>query len=74
MRSTFQLLQNLMRPGTRYAVLCAALEAEWACSRVGVAGTEVAKNAADIVLLAKDLRILGMGITTGRMVYGNTIK
>jgi len=37
-------------------------------------GTDVAKDAADVVLLEKDLKILGTGMVTGRIIYGNTIK
>jgi Mg2+-importing ATPase len=36
--------------------------------------TDVAKDAADIVLLDKDLGILAMGITEGRRIFANTIK
>jgi Mg2+-importing ATPase len=36
--------------------------------------TDVAKDAADIVLLAKDLGILADGIGEGRRVFANTIK
>lgn len=38
------------------------------------AGTDVAKEAADIVLLDKDLGKLSVGIRLGRITYGNTIK
>jgi len=34
----------------------------------------VAKDAADVVLLEKDLQILGTGMVIGRIIYGNTIK
>jgi Mg2+-importing ATPase len=36
--------------------------------------TDVAKDAADIVLLAKDLEILAHGISSGRRIFANTIK
>jgi Mg2+-importing ATPase len=36
--------------------------------------TDVAKDAADIVLLAKDLEILAGGIEEGRRTFANTIK
>ena len=36
--------------------------------------TDVAKDAADIVLMAKDLDILAGGIGEGRRIFGNTIK
>ncbi|HEV2413244.1 MAG TPA: magnesium-translocating P-type ATPase [Candidatus Dormibacteraeota bacterium] len=36
--------------------------------------TDVAKDAADIVLLDKDLGILGEGILEGRQIFSNTIK
>src|SRR5579864_8551337 len=36
--------------------------------------TDVAKDAADIVLLAKDLDILATGIGEGRRIFANTIK
>jgi P-type Mg2+ transporter len=36
--------------------------------------TEVAKDAADIVLLAKDLDILASGVVEGRQIFANTIK
>ncbi len=35
---------------------------------------DVAKEAADIVLLEKDLLVLGRGINEGRKIFGNTIK
>jgi len=34
----------------------------------------VAKDAADVVLLEKDLKILDTGMVIGRITYGNTIK
>jgi P-type Mg2+ transporter len=37
-------------------------------------GTDVAKDAADIVLLEKDLGILADGVVEGRRVFSNTIK
>jgi Mg2+-importing ATPase len=36
--------------------------------------TDVAKDAADIVLLAKDLDILADGVAEGRRIFANTIK
>ncbi len=36
--------------------------------------TDVAKDAADIVLLAKDLDILADGVVEGRRIFANTIK
>ncbi len=36
--------------------------------------TDVAKDAADIVLLAKDLNILATGVVEGRRIFANTIK
>jgi Mg2+-importing ATPase len=36
--------------------------------------TDVAKDAADIVLLAKDLDILADGVAEGRRIFSNTIK
>ena len=36
--------------------------------------TDVAKDAADIVLLAKDLEVLAGGIVEGRRIFSNTIK
>ena len=36
--------------------------------------TDVAKDAADIVLLAKDLGILADGVVEGRRIFANTIK
>jgi P-type Mg2+ transporter len=42
---------------------------------ISVAGAaEVAKDAADIVLLAKDLDILADGVVEGRRIFANTIK
>ena len=37
-------------------------------------GSEVAKDAADIVLLGKDLGILAGGVTEGRRIFSNTMK
>jgi len=37
-------------------------------------GTDVAKDAADIVLLEKDLGILADGVVEGRRIFSNTIK
>ena len=37
-------------------------------------GAEVAKEAADIVLLEKNLRVLGNGIVAGRKTFGNITK
>jgi Mg2+-importing ATPase len=37
-------------------------------------GTDVAKDAADIVLLEKDLDILADGVVEGRRIFANTIK
>lgn len=37
-------------------------------------GVDVAKEAADIVLLEKDLLVLADGISEGRRIFGNTIK
>lgn len=37
-------------------------------------GTDVAKDAADIVLLEKDLHVLADGIVEGRRIFSNTIK
>jgi Mg2+-importing ATPase len=37
-------------------------------------GTDVAKDAADIVLLDKDLGILANGVVEGRRIFSNTIK
>ncbi|KAJ7556152.1 hypothetical protein O6H91_05G071400 [Diphasiastrum complanatum] len=36
--------------------------------------TSVAKDAADIILLQKDLNVLVAGVTRGRITHGNTIK
>src|SRR3989344_234947 len=44
---------------------------------VGIAvdtGAEVAKEAADIVLLSKDLKVLAEGIESGRKTFGNITK
>ena len=37
-------------------------------------GTDVAKDAADIVLLEKDLGVLADGVVEGRRIFANTIK
>lgn len=37
-------------------------------------GTDVAKDAADVVLLDKDLGVLADGVTEGRRIFGNTMK
>ncbi|WP_020662109.1 magnesium-translocating P-type ATPase [Amycolatopsis benzoatilytica] len=37
-------------------------------------GTDVAKDAADVVLLEKDLQVLADGVVEGRRVFANTIK
>jgi P-type Mg2+ transporter len=37
-------------------------------------GTDVAKDAADVILLAKDLGVLADGVTEGRRIFANTIK
>jgi Mg2+-importing ATPase len=37
-------------------------------------GTDVAKDAADVILLQKDLGVLAAGIAEGRRIFGNTIK
>ncbi|ORY45857.1 transmembrane protein [Rhizoclosmatium globosum] len=47
------------------------------CADVGISvdmATEVAKDAADIILLEKSLLILSHAVRTGRIVYGNTVK
>ncbi|WP_156738262.1 HAD-IC family P-type ATPase, partial [Mycobacterium sp. E2699] len=36
--------------------------------------TDVAKDAADVVLLEKDLGVLATGVATGRRIFANTIK
>jgi P-type Mg2+ transporter len=36
--------------------------------------TDVAKDAADVVLLEKDLGVLATGVATGRCIFANTIK
>ena len=36
--------------------------------------TDVAKDAADVVLLEKDLGVLATGVTVGRKIFANTIK
>lgn len=38
------------------------------------AGTDVAKEAADVVMLSKDLATICEGVIIGRKTYGNTIK
>ena len=37
-------------------------------------GTDVAKDAADIILLDKDLGVLADGVVEGRRIFANTIK
>ena len=37
-------------------------------------GTDVAKDAADVVLLAKDLGVLAEGVIEGRKIFANTMK
>ena len=37
-------------------------------------GTDVAKDAADVVLLDKDLGVLAEGVTEGRRIFANTMK
>ncbi len=37
-------------------------------------GTDVAKDAADVLLLEKDLGVLADGVTEGRRIFANTIK
>ena len=36
--------------------------------------TDVAKDAADVILLEKDLQVLADGVTEGRRIFANTIK
>ncbi len=36
--------------------------------------TDVAKDAADVILLAKDLDVLADGVTEGRRIFANTLK
>jgi Mg2+-importing ATPase len=36
--------------------------------------TDVAKDAADVILLAKDLNVLADGVTEGRRIFANTLK
>ena len=36
--------------------------------------TDVAKDAADVVLLEKDLGVLATGVAEGRRIFANTIK
>ena len=37
-------------------------------------GTDVAKDAADVVLLEKDLGVLATGVMEGRRIFGNTMR
>ena len=37
-------------------------------------GTDVAKDAADVVLLDKDLGVLAEGVMEGRRIFANTMK
>jgi Mg2+-importing ATPase len=37
-------------------------------------GTDVAKDAADVILLEKDLRVVADGVVEGRRIFANTIK
>jgi P-type Mg2+ transporter len=37
-------------------------------------GTDVAKDAADVILLEKDLNVLAGGVAEGRRIFANTIK
>lgn len=36
--------------------------------------TDIAKESADIILLEKDLGVVGDGVTIGRLTFGNTLK
>jgi hypothetical protein len=36
--------------------------------------TDVAKDAADVILLDKDLDVLADGVTEGRRIFANTLK
>jgi Mg2+-importing ATPase len=36
--------------------------------------TDIAKDAADVILLEKDLNVLASGVTEGRRIFANTIK
>lgn len=47
------------------------------CADVGISvdsATDVAKESADIILLEKDLAVLGKGVLFGRQTFGNIIK
>ena len=37
-------------------------------------GTDMAKDAADVILLEKDLNVLADGVAEGRRIFANTIK
>lgn len=37
-------------------------------------GVDVAKEAADMILLTKDLKVLSLGVTEGRRTFANTLK
>lgn len=37
-------------------------------------GSDISKDAADVILLEKSLRVLAHGVTRGRLTHGNTIK